>query len=106
MEKVIEKDIEITDQEQIVFDAKGVVKDLKDFHKAWNKISFVSRRTEMTDGTANLFRKADIKEAKEFIDNALELNSAIQFHIQNYKDELQQLSDIFDSKWQKHRKNT
>ena len=80
MEKVIEKDIEIADQEQIVFDAKGVVKDLKDFHKA------------------------DIGEAKEFLDNALDLNSAIQFHIQQYKDELQQLSDIFDSRYQEHKK--
>lgn len=104
MEKLIEKDIEITDQEQIVFDAKGVVEDLKDFHKAWNKISYISRNTDLTDGTRTVFVNADIKQAKEFIDNALELNSAIQFHIQNYKDELQQLSDIFDSKYQEHRK--
>ena len=105
MEKVIEKDIEIADQEQIVFDAKGVVKDLKDFHKAWNKISNVSRHPIYSDGTSNLFRIADINEAKEFLDNALDLNSAIQFHIQQYKDELQQLSDIFDARYKAHAKS-
>ena len=102
MEKIVEKDMEIADQEQIVFDAKGVEKDLKDFHKVWNKISHVSRRPSYSDGTSNLFRLTDIKEAKEFLDNALDLNSAIQFHIQQYKDELQQLSDVFDARYKDH----
>lgn len=105
MEKVIEKDQEISSQEQIVFDAKGVVKDLKDFHKAWNKISYLSRNPHLTDGTGSLFRRIDITEAQEFLDNALELNSEIQFHIQAYKNVLGGLSEIFDSKWEKHREN-